>query len=323
MNLMLQTENKIAVIDLGTNTFQLGIAKIANGKFEFLYEKSLATKLGKGGISKGIISEEAIERALSALEVFSETAKNFEIAPKNIWAFGTSAIRNAGNGQQFCQIVKGKLGIEISIIDGNKEAEMISDGVRYAVDFTDAPYLIMDIGGGSVEFIIANNVHIFWKQSFEIGGQRLMDLYFKNDPISPSEVKKLQNHLEESLIPLWNAMHQYSPKTLVGSAGSFETLVDIFNASLNTLLPIDSGISSVLPVESFYDSYFKFLEMDRATRMEIPGMIDLRVDMIVVASILIDYILKSFKIENILVSNYALKEGALAKIAKNEPLQLI
>jgi exopolyphosphatase / guanosine-5'-triphosphate,3'-diphosphate pyrophosphatase len=317
---MKNIKNRVAVIDLGTNTFQLGIAEIITGKFNYIFEKSIGTKLGKGGISNGIITEAAIERALKALSEFCDIGKQFEIEPNKIQAFGTSAIRNATNGIEFCEIVKQNLGIEIAIIDGIKEAQMICDGVRYAVLFNQEPYLIMDIGGGSVEFIIANKTTIFWKQSFEIGGQRLMDMFFQNDPIAPSEVKKLQNYLGENLIPLWNAMHQYSPKTLVGSAGSFETLVDIFNASIKTLIPIEASISSPLPLDSFYDSYFKFLEMDRNGRMEIPGMIDLRVDMIVVASVLIDYIVKTFKIEEILVSNFALKEGALAKFCINEPL---
>jgi exopolyphosphatase / guanosine-5'-triphosphate,3'-diphosphate pyrophosphatase len=311
---------RIAVIDLGTNTFQFGIAEILDGKFNYLFEKSLAPKLGKGGISKNIISAEAVERGILALADFAIIASEYGIEAENILAFGTSAIRNAANGVKFCNEVKQKLNIEIAIIDGEKEAELICEGVKYAIEFNGNPYLIMDIGGGSVEFIIANDQTLFWKKSFEIGGQRLMDLFFDQDPIAPNQVRKLQNYLEEKLIPLMNAIHQYSPKTLVGSAGSFETLVDIFNAKNNGNISVNQPIASQLPVESFYDSYYTFLEFDRNQRLEIPGMIELRVDMIVVASVLIDYCIKACGINEILVSNYALKEGVLAKICKNEPL---
>jgi exopolyphosphatase / guanosine-5'-triphosphate,3'-diphosphate pyrophosphatase len=317
---MTNSFHKIAVIDLGTNTFQLGIAQIIEGKFKYLLEKSLAPKLGKGGISDGKISEEAISRAIEVLMDFIITTKSYGIYPQEILAFGTSAIRNANNGVAFCKTIKQDLGININIIDGNKEAELIYEGVKYAIEFNEIPYLIMDIGGGSVEFIIANYKNLYWKQSFEIGGQRLMDMFFDTDPIAPNQVRKLQNYLSDQLIPLMNAIHQYSPKTLVGSAGSFETLVDIYNAANSSYTSKNQSIASQLPIESFYDSYYKFLEFDRNQRMAIPGMIELRVDMIVVATVLIDYIIKTCSINEIFVSNYALKEGVLAKFCKNEPI---
>lgn len=313
-------ENKIAVIDMGTNTFQFCIASIHERKFEIIFEKSFAPKIGKGGISEGFISEEAIERAIKVLNEIAEICNENGIEAKNILAFGTSVIRNAKNGKHFSQTILEKLGININIISGEKEAELILEGVKYAIEFEEKPFLVMDIGGGSVEFIIANKKNLYWKQSFEIGGQRLMDLYFETDPIRPANVKKLRNYLEEKLIPLWNAVHQYSPKTLVGSAGSFETLVDIYHANLKTLLPVNQAITSPLPIDSFYDSYYKFLEMDRKCRLAIPGMIELRVDMIVVASVLIDYIIKSYEIKEIIVSNFALKEGVLSKMSRNELL---
>jgi exopolyphosphatase / guanosine-5'-triphosphate,3'-diphosphate pyrophosphatase len=313
-------KNKFAVIDMGTNTFQYCVAQVFDEKFEITFEKSFAPKIGKGGISDGIIKDEAIDRALIVLHEIVEISKKNEIGAEKILAFGTSALRNAKNGETFCKEIKKQLGINVQVISGEKEAELIVEGVKYAVEFNEEPYLVMDIGGGSVEFIIANKNNVFWKQSFEIGGQRLMDLYFKNDPIHPTDVKKLQNYLEEKLIPLANAMHQYSAKTLVGSAGSFETLVDIYHAKIKTLLPNIQAIASPLPIESFYDSYYQFLEKDRNQRMEIPGMIELRVDIIVVASVLIDYIIKTLGIAEIIVSNFALKEGVLAKLCRNELL---
>jgi exopolyphosphatase/guanosine-5'-triphosphate,3'-diphosphate pyrophosphatase len=83
----------------------------------------------------------------------------------------------------------------------------------------------MDIGGGSVEFIIGNQSQIFWKQSFEIGGQRFMEKFMRNDPLSQADRRSLYNHFEENLIPLANAVHQYAPEKLVGSSGTFDTLL--------------------------------------------------------------------------------------------------
>ncbi len=312
--------NRLAVIDLGTNTFQFCVAKIEANNFQIIFEKSLTPKLGKGGISKGIITSEAIERAIDALNEFKDIASQYGIAAVEIYAFGTSALRNAKNGMDFCKMTMEKIGINIQIIDGDKEAELIACGVRKAVQFSNEPFLIMDIGGGSVEFIIANKTTVYWKQSFEIGGQRLMDWFFNSDPIAPTQIKKMHYFFDEKLIQLSNAIHQYLPKTLVGSAGSFETLAEIYNFPQNSATDQIPNISSNLAMESFYDSYFKFLEFDRNERLAISGMVEPRVDMIVVASALIDYVIKTYKIDEIKVSTFALKEGVLAKLANNEPI---
>lgn len=313
-------EKLIAVIDLGTNTFQFCIAKIKEKNFEIIFEKSLAPKIGKGGINIGIITNEATERALNSLFEFKNIAHEYGILANDILAFGTSAIRNASNSVEFCETILEKTGIVIQVISGEKEAELIAHGVRYEVDFEQEPYLIMDIGGGSVEFVIANSETIFWKQSFEIGGQRLMELFFNTDPIQHGQIGKMNSYFDEKLIPLANAIHQYWPKTLVGSAGSFETLFEIYLAK-SRLKNREVRISSnLLPIESFYDAYYNFLELDRENRLKMPGMIELRVDMIVVASVLIDYCLKTYKIPAIKVSYFALKEGVLAKLIMNEPI---
>src|SRR5690606_37156944 len=110
---------------------------------------------------------------------------------------------------------------------GSREALLIYHGVRQAVDLEPTPQLIMDIGGGSVEFIIADHEKIFWKRSFETGGQRLLDRFVKTDPISPTAIRQINNFPSQELIPLSNAIHQYAPQTLAGSAGTFETLAEI------------------------------------------------------------------------------------------------
>jgi exopolyphosphatase/guanosine-5'-triphosphate,3'-diphosphate pyrophosphatase len=171
----------------------------------------------------------------------------------------------------------------------------------------------MDIGGGSVEFIICDENKIFWKQSFEIGGQRLMDKFMTTDPISPRSVQALRNYLEEQLLPLTNAVHQYAPVCVIGSAGSFETLVDMYFMKNFKHLPPTEQISFELPLAEFYDSFLKLVSKNHDERMEIEGMIELRVDMIVVGVCLIDFILKQHGIQRIKVSNYALKEGVLSR----------
>ncbi|WP_375444515.1 phosphatase [uncultured Fibrella sp.] len=316
---------KQAVIDLGTNTFHLMIVQKnadsdSNGAYQTLFRESRPAKIGRsssasgGGINQRIITDEAIERALSVLTYFREVLDQHEINPADVAVYGTSAIRVAQNQQAFIERVAQETGLKIRVISGDEEAGLIYKGVRSSGAIpAGATVMVMDIGGGSVEFIIGNDNRIFWKQSFEIGGQRLMERFMgEADLISPAAVGRMQTYFQEQLLPLTNAVHQYQPTVLVGSSGSFDTLVDMyFHEQTGTWPPADQA-AFTLPVADFYHFYQLLIERNHDERMALPGMIELRVDMIVVAVCLIDFVLRSYGINSISVSTYALKEGALS-----------
>lgn len=301
-----------AFIDLGTNTFQL---LIVDSHRQPLYKDSIATKLGKGGINQNIILPEAIERAVNALKIFRAKAIEWGVSDEAIYAIGTSAIRNAENKEEFLAIVKAETGLTITVIDGEKEAFYIYEGVKQAVNLK-SNSLIIDIGGGSVEFIITNEHEILWKQSFEIGGLRLMELFMKSDPISQKSIRQMDDYFREKLLPLTNACHQYHPALLVGSSGSFDTLIDIHFMRMYNRLPSSNEIGFDLPMSSFYESYEAIVFNNRAERMNIPGMIELRVDMIVVALCLIRFVLQAYSIQQLAVSSYSLKEGVMRYLSE-------
>lgn len=311
---------KQAVIDLGTNTFHLMVVEqTTDGAIKTLFRESLPAKIGKAGINQGLITEEGISRALGVLGYFREQLDKFGVSPEEVVAIGTSAIRVATNQAEFIDRVRQATGIRVQVITGDQEAEYIYHGVRAsgALQDTDKTYLIMDIGGGSVEFIIGSHDRIFWKQSFEIGGQRLMERFMtgppdRADPISPTAIRRLNDYFQEQLLPLTNAIHQYVPTILVGSSGSFDTLVDMWFMHEKEHWPPAEQATFQLPYTEFYRAYEQLLTRNHDERMAIPGMIELRVDMIVVAVCLIDYILRSFQLTQIRTSTYSLKEGVLA-----------
>jgi exopolyphosphatase / guanosine-5'-triphosphate,3'-diphosphate pyrophosphatase len=301
-----------AIIDLGTNTFHLLIFEEEN----ILLKKSIPAKIGKGGISQGIITEDGMMRALNVLKTFRKEIDNQGVSLDKVFAVGTSAIRNAANKDEFVQRVLDETGIKIQVISGEDEAELICLGVKKAVSITETS-LIIDIGGGSVEFIICNDEKIFWKQSFEIGGQRLMDKFMKSDPISMRSVQMMDDFFREKLLPLANACHQYAPKVLIGSSGSFDTLIDMQYMKEKGTLPTKDEVSFEYSIQEFYRAYDELIFKNHAERMQIAGMIELRVDMIVVAMCLIRFVVQSIEIQQIMVSSYALKEGVMAKYMKN------
>ena len=201
---------KIAVIDLGTNTFNLLIVEKDNiGGYKKLSSNRIPVKLGEGTINKGFIADIPFKRGITALKEYSKIIKEQKI--ETVVALATSAIRTAKNGLDFVAKAKSEAGIDVEVIDGNREAELIYFGNRQAVKMDNNLSLIMDIGGGSTEFIIATKDTILWKQSFMLGAARLLELFNPSDPISDIESKKLNNYFDEQLKPLMEACKNNPP----------------------------------------------------------------------------------------------------------------
>ncbi len=307
---------RIAVIDLGTNTFHLLIAEVEENKSKTIYSEKASVRIGKGGINQGFISEDACARALATMMIFKDKINEYSIT--KIYATATSAFRNASNGIALAEKIYASTGIKISIISGDREAELIYYGVKEALDLGHEKSLIVDIGGGSVEFIIANKDSVFWKKSFEIGGQRLMEFFQKTDPIAPEDIKNLESYLLEQLLPLQTALVAFPTQTLIGSSGSFDTFSDIDLRKKGHSFSIETKKEYQLALNDFEQLYLELISKERAARNLIPGMIELRVDMIVVASVLVNFLLTRFEINLFRVSSFALKEGVLSRIMRGE-----
>ncbi|NJN42702.1 MAG: exopolyphosphatase [Flammeovirgaceae bacterium] len=305
--------DKLAIIDLGTNTFHLLIAIRNENEYEIRHRIRLAVRIGKGGINSGIITYEAQERAKHALSQFKERIKIEKI--KKIFAMGTSAIRNASNKGEFLKIIKDQFGWDVKILSGEEEAKYIYHGVASALSLGEGKSLIMDIGGGSVEFIIGNREKIDWLKSFEIGAQRLIDKFNFHDPILPKEIELLDIYLSEQLGELFTELSQYSPTTLVGSSGTFDTLSDIY-CEKNDIAKTADNPETPLTLEAFAEIHQELISKNKKDRLKIPGMIPMRVDMIVVASCLINLIVKRYSFSRVRVSSFSLKEGVLAHLAQ-------
>ncbi|OYU94460.1 MAG: exopolyphosphatase [Bacteroidetes bacterium B1(2017)] len=303
-----------AVLDLGTNTFHLLIAEMSEGSFIEIFQKQTPVKIGAGGINKGFIEQMAYERGMRALEDFANILTSYSI--ESIVATGTSAIRNARNGPQFLQEAKERFGFSIESIPGALEAELIFKGVKQSFQFPETPVLIMDIGGGSVEFIIAKNDAILYKQSFEIGAARLLDLFKPSNPIEVSELESINTYLQNTLKPLQDALQKTSElygkmEILVGSAGSFETLLDVLKLDLGRNYDSITPFAHEVRKEQVAEFSKYIINSTQLQRESMKGVLDFRVDMIVVATVLLSFVVEKYSFNKIIASNYALKEGLL------------
>lgn len=301
----------ISIIDLGTNTFNLLVAEEdAAGKLHVLHSEERSVFLGRGGIEQGLITDEAMERGLTVLRAFVDRSRS--LGADRISGFGTSALRNARNAQDFTARVKRELDVDITIIPGEEEADLILEGVRQAVPFTGKPMLVMDIGGGSIEFVLATDKALMWKRSFEIGATRLLERFAPSDPLTLQEYFRICAYLDAQLEPLFAVMDRHWPTALVGSAGSFDTLAELVASDRCT--PISSGELTMTFDALEFDAIKEgLIGSTRAERGSLKAIPDYRVDTLPLALIAIERVL-ALGIEELRWSRYALKEGAAARL---------
>lgn len=300
----------IAILDFGTNTFNLLIAQRKERSFEIIHTAKQPVKLGRGGIQINRITPDAFERGYVAINNHMETIKKFEV--DEIRAFATSAIRNASNGQQFVDEVEKRFDFRVRVIPGEREADLIYKGVRQAYTLNNKKVMILDIGGGSNEFIICNEKGISWKHSFELGMARILELFELSDPITHEEVHALEAYFKHELKVLLETVKKEKPRTLIGASGSFDTFYAMIRHRAGVV--DDVGYSRPLAMSEFRRIHQTLIRSNHAGRMNMPGMEPVRVDMIVPAVIFVNFILKECNIKHLVQSEFALKEGVISEL---------
>lgn len=297
------SKQRYAAIDLGTNTFHILIAqKTSTGKFEKVYQRREYVYLGRDGVSH--INDESYAKGMETIGEFATQLINFGVADYKMT--GTETFRHADNGAMFIKEVKEKFSLDIDIIDGLKEAEYIYKGVLAYLAPPSGKYLIMDIGGGSVEFIHFDVNEMLYSESFPIGISVLYNQFQNSDPLNAKSIQETQTWLSEKLTKLSEYLENKQVDALVGSAGSFEVISTILESSLGK--EIDEKFSRG-DYKSVYD---EILPLNMEQRIAHPGIPKERAVLIPIAMVLIDHILNTFDIQDVLLSPYALKEGVIS-----------
>lgn len=299
---------RVAVLDLGTNVFNLLLAEFSPQQCNYLKEYKCAARLGAGGLSKGIISPEAFETATVALGKIMEAIRESGGADL-ILPFATSAVRDAQNGPEFVKYVDARFGISVQVIPGEREAELIFKGISGSLQGKVKPgerVLMLDIGGGSNEFIISEGETLLWKQSFPIGMARMREMFNYREPISAEVIREFREYCTEAVMPLWKEVERYKPSVFVGSSGSFDTFKDlIYNCKYKDLPSIEIPFAEL---ERISRVLMASLPQER---LAMPGMSPVRVDFIVLAAVFTGMILERVQPHVIYQSSYSLKEGAM------------
>ncbi len=230
---------RIGVIDCGSNSFTLVIARVETERWVREFANSLPVGLGAGGFRNATIRADRFARGLDALGVFRETLRNYGVDA--VYVTGTSALRDARNADEFVRAVSDRLGLNVEVISGAQEAFAIWKGVVLTAPLEGEDVgLMMDIGGGSVEFAIwPTNGEWKWLKSVDAGVVRMKDYAKPNDPLLQQGADRLQPFIDEVLAPVHAAIAEWRPNVLVGSSGSFDALASLLRRG--EALPDEGG----------------------------------------------------------------------------------
>lgn len=307
---------RAAILDLGTNTFNLLIVESEGiSGYKILVNHKIPVKLGEGRINDGEIIPAAFKRGIDAVVKHFGLIEQYNVSV--IKAFGTSAFRTARNGQLFLDELIRLKNLHVEIISGDREAELIYLGVRQTISFTDEKFVILDIGGGSNELIIADMDRIYWKKSYNLGVARLLERFHPSDPITETEISAIKKYLDEEMVDLFKALHHFDINILVGASGSFETFVTMLRGiEVDETECMLKEVASEIPMKDYDNLFNKIINSSYAERKVMKGLEPMRIEMIVLASLFVKFILENHSFKTIIQSNYALKEGAIFELLK-------
>ena len=297
---------RVAVIDLGTNTCNLLIAESTPDGFTILHQSKQLVKLGDDKIRENEISAAATLRTVQSFQTHQKIISNFNAEKVRVVA--TSAVRTAENKIEFLEQISEKSGWLIKLISGEKEAELIFNGVLLAFNEFKNPTVILDIGGGSNELILAHKKEMLWKESQPTGMARVINKLHLSDPILPDEIGQLKSYFAEAHKNAFEKCKSEAVKTLVGCSGAFDTIADM----IDSVNPGEKQrITQEISISDFSVIFEKLIHSTREQRLLMKGMDYVRVDLIVPAVIFIEQLISEIGINQIIQTDFALREGVL------------
>lgn len=299
---------QFAVIDCGTNVFNLLVAEADNGILKISSSYKISVQLFKGSQNTNFIPEHRQIRGIDAIHSFLSTLRSLEI--QKIHCVATSAIRESSNGSDFVRRVNEKLGLEINIISGDEEAKLIYYGVQYSGMLDERMTLLIDIGGGSVEFTLCNNQEIIRTLSLPIGVSRLKEILQHAETLGNSELNALRQHLKEMTQPLKTMVAGVKIDRCIGTSGSFDTLFNIYKSSIK-----DDDINAIINYDIFEQIHQWLIRLSLEERLKDNRILPERAEYLPYATALISYILELTGPLNFEHCKYNLKEGLASRFA--------
>lgn len=303
---------KVAAIDIGTNTALLLIAGWDGREIHPVAQKEEIVRLGEGVDETRLLSKAAIARTLAAIDGHVRLAREFSC--ETVLISGTSAVRAAGNRDTLLNAIRTEFGLSMRVLSGREEARLTYLGALSNKRSLGGGILLVDIGGGSTEFICGKQEEINFEMSLDIGSVRLTERFVQEDPISQLEFGVLQDFIRSQLQAL-NAQQIISAH-FVGVAGTVTTLAAVhFKAGNYDAARIDNSVLTIRDVEILVQS---LKSKTLAQRKRLPGLNPKRADVILAGGLILQEVMREFNRDNVIVSDRGLRFGLILDEFQNK-----
>ncbi len=298
------TPDKVASIDIGTNTVLLFIAEVEGGELKPLFEIETIVGLGKGLHRSGVLSPESMNRGYETLNQYSERCQRMGV--QQIFAVGTSALREANNAGEFLGRVKERLGLSIEVISGEEEAQLSYLAVARDFHESERSILVVDVGGGSTEFILGKGDQTTQWVSLPLGSVRFTEQFLVSDPVQEEEWNRMEKEIHRLFVDL--PQSGVSP-SMVAVGGTATTLASVelglkeFNADkIHHFVLTKEALSNQL-------SFYRSRTIDE--RRKIPGLFHNRADVILAGGAILYFAMEESKCPSVLISCHGIRYGLL------------
>ena len=306
-------QRRIAAIDIGTNSFHLLVAAVDPKlrTFRIIQAEKATTRLGERDPETGELTEAAMQRGLETLRQFRDLAASHRV--EQIVTAATSAVREAPNGRDFLQTILDDLGMEVDLVSGPEEARLIYLGVLSGMPFGDRPHLLLDIGGGSTELILADGRDARALTSTRVGAVRLQRDFVRDDPMPPQRRSFLQAFIQGSLEPAVDKVRRRikpgETPVLVATSGTAMAIGSL--AASEEERPPRKLHGYCVTRQSLNQVVDRLITMTPAQRRELAPINDRRAEIIVPGALILQTTMKMLGVEEFVLSERALREGLI------------
>jgi exopolyphosphatase/guanosine-5'-triphosphate,3'-diphosphate pyrophosphatase len=308
----------MAAIDVGSNSLHMIVAQIGlDGSVTTLWRTKEMVGLGRKSFPSRRLSRDSMNLAIRALRRFQQEAYNRHC--ERVIAVATSAVREASNGGDFILRARRELGIDIRVVSAKDEARLIYLGVRHATELSGGPHLIVDIGGGSVEFVVADENRPLLLESRKIGAARMTAQFVKSDPIDAADLERLLRHYEKELDPVVRTVLELHPTRAWGTSGTLENLAAMCGSGGDG----QTGPGAAAPIieaERLSRLVGKLIETRAKDRERIEGLDEQRRGQIIAGALLANELMRRLNLKRLELCRSALREGVLVEyLSRHQP----
>ncbi|HVW86943.1 MAG TPA: Ppx/GppA phosphatase family protein [Bryobacteraceae bacterium] len=303
---------RYAAVDIGSNSVRMEAAEVLDGEMpRILASERQVTRLGASVFRTGRVSQESMEMLSGVLASMAAIYKRLDVV--GVRAVATAAVRDASNQQEFLARASAALGSDIEIISGQEEARLIHLGVQSRWPHPKERFLIIDIGGGSAEIILSENDRIGQAFSKPLGALRLQELFLKSDPPRESEVHRLEEYIEERIVPAIRKVEQVRIDRVIGTSATASAIVCAVNGIPRQRRDeADRHRATTPQVRKLYRD---LSTLNMAARQRIVGIGPRRAEIIVPGAAVLLRVLEMLNMPALFYSAAGVRDGIIADLA--------